>query len=159
MKLLIAYDGSSCAREALDDLRWAGLPGEAEAIAVSIAEEWLPPPPPSSFEVFEMGLTENDSETTGVDASESGPAGSAHTTALEARDLILSVLPGWKVSAESYSGSPASAILARADEWCPDLIVVGSHGRSAMARLVLGSVSQKIVTEARGSVRVARSTH
>src|SRR5262249_53711301 len=156
----IAYDGSSCAREALEDLRWAGLPGEAEAIAVSIAEEWLPPPPPSSYEVFEMGLPESDSGgTTGVDVSESGLVASAHTTALEGRDLILSVLPGWTVSAESYSGSPASAILARADQWRPDLIVVGSHGRSAMARLVLGSVSQKIVTEARGSVRVARAAH
>jgi nucleotide-binding universal stress UspA family protein len=35
--------------------------------------------------------------------------------------------------------------------------VVGSHGRSALARFLLGSVSQKILTEARCSVRVGRS--
>ena len=38
----------------------------------------------------------------------------------------------------------------------PDLIVVGSHGRSALGRFMLGSVSQKVVTEAHCSVRVAR---
>jgi nucleotide-binding universal stress UspA family protein len=36
------------------------------------------------------------------------------------------------------------------------LIVVGSQGRSALGRLVLGSVSQAVVTHARCSVRVAR---
>lgn len=37
-----------------------------------------------------------------------------------------------------------------------DLIVVGSHGRSALGRLFLGSISQKVLTEAHCSVRVAR---
>jgi nucleotide-binding universal stress UspA family protein len=37
-----------------------------------------------------------------------------------------------------------------------DLVVVGSHGRSALGRLVLGSVSQKVLAQARCSVRVAR---
>ena len=44
----------------------------------------------------------------------------------------------------------------RADQWKPDLIVVGSHGRTALGRFVLGSVSQRVLTEARCSVRVAR---
>jgi nucleotide-binding universal stress UspA family protein len=60
------------------------------------------------------------------------------------------------VKAEARSGSPASVIIVRADEWRPDLIVVGSHGRSALGRFMLGSVSQKVVTEAHCSVRVAR---
>jgi CBS domain-containing protein len=38
------------------------------------------------------------------------------------------------------------------------LIVVGSQGRSAIGRLILGSVSRKIVTEAPCSARVARAT-
>src|SRR5262249_21786131 len=53
-------------------------------------------------------------------------------------------------------GSPGSEIIAHADEWQPDLIVVGSHGRAALGRLFFGSVSQKVVHEARCSVRVAR---
>jgi nucleotide-binding universal stress UspA family protein len=36
------------------------------------------------------------------------------------------------------------------------LVVVGSQGRSAPRRLILGSVSKKVVTDSRSSVRVAR---
>ena len=46
------------------------------------------------------------------------------------------------------SESPAWAVIRKADEWKADLVVVGSHGRSAFGRLILGSVSQKVVTEA-----------
>ena len=38
MKILIAYDGSSCADPALEDLRKAGLPRLAEAAALSASE-------------------------------------------------------------------------------------------------------------------------
>ena len=44
----------------------------------------------------------------------------------------------------------------RANELAANLSVVGSHGRSALGRFFLGSVSQKIVNEARCSVRVGR---
>jgi hypothetical protein len=38
MKALIASDGSACADAALDDLKRAGLPGEAEAMVVTVME-------------------------------------------------------------------------------------------------------------------------
>jgi nucleotide-binding universal stress UspA family protein len=50
----------------------------------------------------------------------------------------------------------ASAIIRLADEWPADLIVVGAQGRSVLGRLMLGSVSQKVVTSAACSVRIAR---
>src|SRR5262245_26736724 len=53
IKVLIAYDGSECADDALDDLQRAGLPAEAEALVVSVEEEWLPAPPMSSYELVE----------------------------------------------------------------------------------------------------------
>src|SRR5262252_5623836 len=37
-----------------------------------------------------------------------------------------------------------------------DLIIVGSHGRTALSRLFLGSISQWLLNEVRCSVRVAR---
>ncbi len=50
MKVLIAYDGSSCADTALNDLQLAGLPQEAEALLLSVADVFLPPPsPPPAF--------------------------------------------------------------------------------------------------------------
>ena len=53
--------------------------------------------------------------------------------------------------------SPASTILEIADSWKPDLIVMGSHGRGAIGRLFLGSVSLRVATEAHTSVRITRS--
>ena len=42
MNVLIAYDGSESADTAIDGLRRAGLPSEADALVVSVAEVWLP---------------------------------------------------------------------------------------------------------------------
>jgi nucleotide-binding universal stress UspA family protein len=69
---------------------------------------------------------------------------------------IQRLFPSWEILAKAGIGSPGSEIIARADEWLPDLIVVGSHGRTALGELFFGSVSQKVVNEARCSVRVAR---
>jgi nucleotide-binding universal stress UspA family protein len=73
-----------------------------------------------------------------------------------ARQRLQKMFPRWTVTAEATYGSPAWAILDRADELKTDLIVVGSHGRGAVTRFFLGSISQKVLTEARCSVRVAR---
>ena len=42
MKIMIAYDGSECARAALEDLSAAGLPPDAEALILSVSEYWMP---------------------------------------------------------------------------------------------------------------------
>jgi len=145
MKALIAYDGSACAEAALDDLKRAGLPGEVEATVVTVAELWLPPPSATFKPVL---ATATEPLTAPVEA--------ARTLAIEASRRLQTIFPAWDVRAEALVGSPASAILNKADEWKPDMIVAGSHGRSALGRFILGSVSQKIVTEAHCSVRVAR---
>jgi nucleotide-binding universal stress UspA family protein len=54
-------------------------------------------------------------------------------------------------------GRPASVIVDDALEFGADLIVVGSHGRGAVAAAVLGSVSAEVAESARCSVLVARS--
>jgi nucleotide-binding universal stress UspA family protein len=47
-------------------------------------------------------------------------------------------------------------VLNKAAEWKADLVALGSHGRSTLERLFLGSVSQKVAAEAVCSVRIAR---
>jgi nucleotide-binding universal stress UspA family protein len=45
-------------------------------------------------------------------------------------------------------GSTATAILAKADAMPADLLVMGTHGRSGFERLVLGSVTEKVLRKA-----------
>lgn len=154
MKILIGYDGSDCAEAALDDLTRAGLPSRAEAMVLSVAEVWLPPPP-SSYEFLE-GTREVQIPDEPLYAKAKAKAESALSQAHQAQQRLQTNFPKWQISAEAAAGSPAWEIVARADEWKPALLVVGSHGRSALGRFVLGSVAQRVVTEARCSVRVAR---
>ena len=52
--------------------------------------------------------------------------------------------------------APADAILATADSRNCDLIFMGSHGRRGLSRLLAGSVTQKVLAEARMPVLVMR---
>ncbi len=138
MKILVAYDGSEFADAALDDLRMAGLPADAQIEVLSVVENWLPPP--SGIELIEH--IDRDHEYLKL--------------ALRGSLRLVSMEQGWNVESESGAGSPATVIIEKADEWGADLIVVGSHGRSALGRFFVGSVSQKVLHEAHCSVRVAR---
>src|SRR6185436_18346272 len=44
VRVLIAYDGSECADIALEDLKRAGLPAEAEAWVMCVADVFVPLP-------------------------------------------------------------------------------------------------------------------
>ena len=157
MKILIGYDGSDCAEAALDDLMRAGLPDTAEAHIISVAELWLPPPPPSSYEIVEEARKAKSPAELQRDFAKRCPAAKeALALAERARDRVQTNFRNWKVTAGSSCGSAAWELVAKADEWKPDLIVVGSHGRRALGRFVLGSVSQRVMTEALCSVRIAR---
>jgi nucleotide-binding universal stress UspA family protein len=50
----------------------------------------------------------------------------------------------------------AEHLLARADAWKPDLIVVGSTGKAAWERVLLGSVSTRVLHHAPCSVWIER---
>jgi nucleotide-binding universal stress UspA family protein len=151
MRIMVAYDGSSCADSALCDLHRAGLPREAEALVISVAERWLPRPPVSRPAEFGAAA--------GVAAAEAGEdVDRAYHLASEAKSRLESHFTTWKVEVAAASGSPAREILNRASSWRPDLIVLGCQGRSALGRFLLGSVSQKVLNEAKCSVRICRGT-
>jgi len=157
MKLLIAYDGSRCAEAALDDLTHAGLPVKGEAKVLSVAEVWLPPPPPSSLEIVELAVTAKGPlglERKYMAGSEA--VKDAHRLAAKSAARFRANFPAWTVKHEAVWGSPNWEIFSQARAWNADLIVVGSHGRTALGRFFLGSISQWLLNEARCSVRVAR---
>lgn len=153
MKLIISYDGSGCSEAAIDDLVMAGLPEHGDAVVVTVAEVWLPPPD---------GIAEAETSPYIEDIVQKHRAhgealvAEAQALAERAANRVRQVLPRWKVAAEATYGSPAWGILEKAEAFHADLIVVGSQGQSAIGRLVLGSISQRVLTEAGCSVRIAR---
>jgi nucleotide-binding universal stress UspA family protein len=159
MRLLIAYDGSSFSKIALDDLRRAGLPPDTEAMVLSVADVWGPSAPPDAYEgtsseldrVIRVRAQENRQHV--AEAVEQ-----ARALATEAAQSVQAAFPEWNVRAEACSGAPAWELLKQAEAWPSDLVVVGTQGRTALGRLLLGSVSQKVLSEAHCSVRVARQS-
>ena len=152
MKILIADDGSEWARDAMADLARAGLAGEIEAQVISAVDVWLPP----KTESEQPSLIP---KTAGIErairqAQDAISKAEAIATAGAAR--LLELFPSWQVTSRAVADSPAWAVIKRATDWEADLVVSGSQGHSAIGRLFLGSVSQKILVEAPCSVRIGR---
>jgi nucleotide-binding universal stress UspA family protein len=145
MRILVAYDGSTSADAAIDDLRRAGLPPQGEALVVCVADGVL-----AQSETAVRGETQTD-----IGSSRSKLA-NAEALADRAVERIRSRFPQWTVSSEALWGSPPKIVLDTASWWQPDLLIVGSHGRSGVARFFLGSVSLELVHKAPCSVRITR---
>ena len=52
---------------------------------------------------------------------------------------------GVKITALVYSGRPAEAIVDAAREKKADLIIVGSHGKAGLDKLLVGSVAERVI--------------
>lgn len=157
MKVMIAYDGSAYADAALDDLRYAALPREAEALIISVGDG-LVSTSSSIAEVVGTALTSRRVTSAIAVAREQAARLllEARGFASQARRRVLSYFPGWEVRIKVLEGSPSRELMREAERWQPDLVVVGSHGRSALGRFFLGSVSKALAAKARCSVRIAR---
>ena len=136
MRLLIGYDGSKSADAALSDLRSAGLPHDTEALILSVADV-MRMPAFSSHEIVEQALVSRRvmSGIILAQTQTSQALKEANQYASEASVRVQTLFPEWEVRAEALLGNPARELIGAANEWGPDLVVVGSHGRSAVARL------------------------
>jgi nucleotide-binding universal stress UspA family protein len=143
MNILIAHDGSEHSDAILKDLQFAGLPSHASVIALSVVG--------ASFEEHTPSvLTGYSTHPTAV---------RAQTEAHYVKTILAKHFPDWYVEAETLRGDPVAKILTLAEERHVDLIVMGSHGRSGINRLLMGSVSASVVRLALCSVRVVHPRH
>jgi nucleotide-binding universal stress UspA family protein len=154
-KLLVAYDGSPCSDAVLADLSRAGLPAELDVTVVTVADVWLPPDPEAAEPAFPDPISKaaRKARARAVEEVESSRALAEHACA-----HLRSLFPKWKLRARAFADSPAWGIVKEAAACKADLVVLGSHGRTALKRLFLGSVAQKVAAEARCPVRIARPT-
>lgn len=147
MKILIGYDGSRDADAALEDLDSAGLPQRAQALVLTVTSPWVPENRP-------------DGPVSRMDRTARRVAEESLTQALALADKAAVKLraryPLWKVAGEALIDAPAAGLIAKAEAWKPDLIVLGCHGRSAIGRLLMGSVSRQVLHHAATDVRISR---
>jgi len=82
------------------------------------------------------------------------------TEAKQAVDQTVAYMKSEGVDAEGLvlDGQPALEIVSTARERDADLIVTGSHGRSGLERVLLGSTSERILNETTCAVLVVKGT-
>jgi nucleotide-binding universal stress UspA family protein len=133
MKIVVGYDGSDAAKRALERaIMLAG--GDGQIVVVAAAESHA-----------RAGITEGAH----LDPSEV----ERRRTDLEEAKAYLSER-GVNAEAMEAQGDPGDVIVDAARG--ADLVVVGSRGLNPLQRLLLGSVSSKVVHRAESDVLVVR---
>lgn len=155
LKVLIAYDSSDCSREMLVDLHHTGLPDNVDATVLSFAEVWLTEP---ENVVARQEPRYNDDGRL-EETRSAAEFRDAVVVAAEGSDRVQEMFPSWNVDNEAHANAATWGTMEKVRDWNPDLVIVGSHGRSALGRLIHGSVGQKLLAEAFCSVRIARAPH
>jgi len=146
MKILIATDGSAFSRAAVKQACDLLLSADDEVRIVSAYDD-----APIATEAHHMSLQYHQ---IAVDAVRKQAE-----LALDAAVGIVREHPKGdhaKVETAILLGSPAKEIVAEAERWRADIVVVGSHGAGFWERALLGSVSSSVLNHAPCSVFVAR---
>ena len=63
---------------------------------------------------------------------------------------------GFEVEVRVIEGEARTGILSVAQQWQPDLIVLGSHGRKRLDRFLMGSVAESVALHSSCSVLIVR---
>ena len=147
MRILIGTDGSddalAAARRAIEVL----APG-ATLHVVSVAEA-----PAIVSAGMESGFAGGIATPQEIDAAWVG----ATKDAAAALERTVAAVGAAKVETSVLRGSPGPALCERADALGVDVVVVGSRGRGAIRRTLLGSVSTHVVNNAPCPVLVVRA--
>ena len=141
MKMLIAVDGSEHARRAVEAAARLGQQMQsAEAVLLNVADAMVfyGELPPFDLEAIERAQRQHQEQLL-AEAEAQARASGLHN-----------------VRSESAVGLAAQEILRVADEQGVDQIVMGTHGRGVVGSLLLGSVAQRVVHQAKVPVLLVR---
>lgn len=144
MRVLVAIDGSYESMHAVTSIarrRW----GDDDRVRVLTA---VRPSPPLATDAFGLAPVPVPDEHLERERT--------HAQLLVHRAAELLRGFGLRVEPVVRDGDPRTTILDEAEGWDADLIVIGSHGQTALKRLLMGSVVSYVATHARCSVEIIR---
>ncbi len=134
-KILLAVDGSEHSRKAVEAARDLARLSNGEVLVLHLQER----------DISKAGVYDLETETEGVQLAESAKA-ALEEVGVDARSVMRPIM----------YGNAAQEILAEAELFEPDLIVMGSRGLSDFTALLVGSVAHKVIHLARCPVLVVR---
>jgi len=138
MAVLVAYDGSKPAREAV---KYAFDEHSNSEVVLLRAVELAGGATDAGLELVRDRLQDRREEV-------------SESTADELDDLLDST--DVEVSLETVVGEPATEIVGYAEEHDVDHIVVGSYGRGGVSRVLLGSVAETVARRSAVPVTIVR---
>jgi nucleotide-binding universal stress UspA family protein len=144
LRILLATDGSDCSKAAARSVAQRPWPAGTKFRILSVIEPSAPMLPTSYFSA-EMMEELRGKDMQRAQAAIAAAEGILCGAGLEATSTVA--VP---------SATPKELILSEAAEWDANLIVVGSHGRRGVNRLLLGSVSEAVALHANCSVEIVR---
>lgn len=154
MIVLLATDGSECSAKAVEFVANQLWPPSSELRIISVAQ-FVPTDVPSLTSQFSTpvpSFVEVLCERAHTQAREA-VASARNTLSPEGLEVTRAGLPMYHITP---LGDPRVTILEEAGICHPDLIVLGSHGRHGLERLLMGSVAEAVAAHATCSVAVAR---
>ena len=139
LRLLIALDFSDCSRDALRSALYvAQRATPCELVVITILE------PTDDGE---------EQSVTALNAMEKAISGLHEMVERELKEHFGGKhLPGTKMHYAAARGTPAEQIIEQARAHHVDAIVMGTHGRTGIDRLLAGSVAERVVRQAPCSV-------
>jgi nucleotide-binding universal stress UspA family protein len=147
MKLLLATDGSECARRALDFLRVLPLSSDSELVILTVVDRELCGNGEES-ETLDEEYRETLQKINKMLASDAAKLLEQEAGRFGDADLHCATRVAY--------GQPAEEIVKVAEELDSDLIVTGSHGLGGVKRFLLGSTSDHVMQHASCSVLIVR---
>jgi nucleotide-binding universal stress UspA family protein len=146
-RVVFAWDGSEQAESAVPPLTEWGLFGDAQVEVLSIADAEPP------WWVL-AGIAGEEAEADAYHAAAEPSVRQHKELAEQMADRLRT--DGLDTVAVSRQGDPAETIVAHAKARDADLVVLGTHGRTGLRRLLMGSVARNVILHAHCSVLLAR---
>jgi nucleotide-binding universal stress UspA family protein len=152
-RVLVACDGGDADRSLVSALSAFHWPPQTQGQLITVVESMYAGQVPQWLE-HKTRSPEAEEIAKAFDAEF---AAGKRAAAESLRGLCRSLPPVFESCAPLVAeGHPAEQILAHAEQQGSQLIVVGAHAKSAVARFFIGSTSLKVLSESRSSVLLIR---